>query len=277
MGAADRRTRIGNEALPSTSVPPRDLAAAVVLIPARLASTRLPDKPLADIAGVPMIVHVWRRAVEAALGPVVVACAEPAIAAAITAVGGEAVLVPDDVPSGTDRIWRALARLDPEGRYHTVVNVQGDLPTLDPAALRRVVEPLDRLGTDIATLVSPTDDEAERNATSVVKAVVSFPADEPTLGRALYFTRAPAPWGEGPVWHHIGIYAFRRAAIDRFCTLPASPLERRRRRSGSPSRASPAPTATWPAGRPFPSSSHCPAIRSRTPSQRCARGRPGWP
>jgi 3-deoxy-manno-octulosonate cytidylyltransferase (CMP-KDO synthetase) len=192
-----------------------------------MASTRLPGKPLAPIAGEPMIVHVWRRATEAALGRVVVACGEPEIVQAVAAAGGEAVLVADDVPSGTDRIWLALRTIDPTGTFDTVVNVQGDLPTLDPAALGEVVDPLARLGTDIATLVVPTDDPVERAAPSVVKAVVSFTADDPRLGRALYFTRAPSPWGEGPVWHHIGLYAFTRAAIERFCALPASPLERR--------------------------------------------------
>ncbi|BCX17186.1 MAG: 3-deoxy-manno-octulosonate cytidylyltransferase [Geminicoccaceae bacterium] len=199
----------------------------IVLIPARLASTRLPGKPLATIGGEPMIVLVWRRAVAAGLGRVVVAAAEPEIADAVERAGGEAVLVPDEVPSGTDRIFRALTRLDPDRRYTRVVNVQGDLPTLDPADLARVVEPLDRLGVDIGTLAVATSDPEERVRPNFVKAVVSFSIEDPTLGRALYFTRAPAPTGEGPVWHHIGIYAFTRAALERFCTLPASPLELR--------------------------------------------------
>jgi 3-deoxy-manno-octulosonate cytidylyltransferase (CMP-KDO synthetase) len=202
---------------------------AIVLVPARLASTRLPDKPLAPIAGEPMIVHVWRRACEAGLGRVVVACAEEAIAAAVRAVGGEAVLTDPELPSGTDRINQALARLDPERRFATVVNVQGDLPTLAPAALRRVVEPLERLGTDWATLAVATEDPEECHNPNVVKAVVSLLAEDPTLGRALYFTRATAPSGPGPVLHHIGLYAYRRAALERFCTLPPSPLERRER------------------------------------------------
>lgn len=213
-------------ASPPVLQPPSDTA-TIVLIPARLASTRLPNKPLADIAGLAMIVHVWRRAMESGLGPVVVACADAPIVAAVEAAGGQALLVPDDVPSGTDRIWRALGRLDPERRFTTVVNVQGDLPTLDPTALARVIEPLERLGTDIATLIAPIQDEDERTTTSVVKAVVSFTAEDSGLGRGLYFTRAAAPWGQGPSWHHIGIYAFRRDALDRFCTLKASPLELR--------------------------------------------------
>jgi 3-deoxy-manno-octulosonate cytidylyltransferase (CMP-KDO synthetase) len=199
----------------------------IVLIPARLASTRLPGKPLAEIGGEPMIVLVWRRAVAAGLGRVVVAAAEPEIAHAVARAGGESVLVPEEVPSGTDRIFRALRRLDPERRYDRVVNLQGDLPTLEPADLARVIEPLDRLGVDIGTLAVATCDPEERERPNFVKAVVSFSAEDPTLGRALYFTRAPAPTGEGPVWHHIGVYAFTRAALERFCTLPASPLELR--------------------------------------------------
>jgi 3-deoxy-manno-octulosonate cytidylyltransferase (CMP-KDO synthetase) len=201
----------------------------IVLIPARLASTRLPDKPLAPIAGEPMIVHVWRRAVEADLGPVVVACAEQVIADAVRAAGGEAVLTDPALPSGTDRIHQALGRLDPERRYELVVNVQGDLPVLEPAALRRVVEPIRLLGTDMGTLASPTEDEEERANPNVVKAVASFTEEDPTLGRAIYFTRATAPTGPGPVWHHIGIYAYTRAALERFATLRPSPLERRER------------------------------------------------
>ena len=202
---------------------------AVVLVPARLRSLRLPDKPLADIHGEPMIVHVWRRATEAAVGPVVVACAEAEIAAAVRAAGGEAVLTDPDLPSGTDRIHAALAAIDPGRRFAEVINLQGDLPTLDPRAVRAVLEPLRALGADIGTLVCATTDPADRDSPSVVKAVVSFPPDRPTLGRALYFTRAPAPSGEGPLFHHIGIYAFRRTALERFARLPPSPLERRER------------------------------------------------
>lgn len=201
----------------------------IVLIPARLGSTRLPDKPLAMIAGEPMIVQVWRRAREAKAGPVVVACAEPAIAEAVRAVGGEAVVTDPDLPSGTDRIFAALRSIDPGRRFERVVNLQGDLPTLDPAALHQVLEPLDALGTDIATLANATEDEHERHDPNVVKAVVSFEPLRPRLGRALYFTRATAPSGPGPVWHHIGIYAFTRAALERFAALPPSPLEQRER------------------------------------------------
>lgn len=215
----------------SRSVPHGDdiSSRTIVLIPARLGSTRLPNKPLAEIAGLPMIVQVWRRAREAGVGPVVVACAEPAIADAVRAAGGEAVLTDPDLPSGTDRIFAALRAVDPERRYARIVNLQGDLPTLDPAALRDVLEPLDRLGTDMGTLANATEDEHDRSDPNVVKAVVAFDPTTPLLGRALYFTRATAPTGPGPVWHHIGIYAFTRAALERFAALRPSPLEQRER------------------------------------------------
>lgn len=199
------------------------------MIPARLRSTRLPDKPLALIGGVPMIVHVWRRAREAGVGPVVVACAEPEIAQAVRAYGGEAMLTDPDLPSGTDRIYEALGVLDPERRFARVINLQGDLPTLDPASIRAVLEPLDHLGTDLGTLAVATDDPGERADPNVVKAVIALQPDHPRLGRALYFTRATAPSGDGPVYHHIGIYAYLRDALDRFAGLPPSPLERRER------------------------------------------------
>jgi 3-deoxy-manno-octulosonate cytidylyltransferase (CMP-KDO synthetase) len=201
----------------------------VVLIPARLRSARLPDKPLAEIGGVPMIVHVWRRAREAAVGPVVVACAEPAIAEAVAAHGGESVLTDPDLPSGTDRIFQALGRIDPQRRFARVINLQGDLPSLDPAAIRTVLAPLDQLGTDMGTLAVATENPLERADPNVVKAIIAFDPARPRLGRALYFTRATAPSGDGPLYHHIGIYAFGRDALERFATLPPSPLERRER------------------------------------------------
>lgn len=211
------RSAAGGDTVPQT----------IVMIPARLASTRLPYKPLADIAGRPMIVHVWQRAMEAGIGPVVVACAEPEIARVIEEAGGRAVLTDPELPSGTDRIHQALERLDPEGRFETVVNLQGDLPVLDPSVLERVVEPLEALGADIGTLAAATMEEDERSSPNVVKAVISLPDPKARLARALYFTRAPSPWGSGPVWHHIGIYAFRRTALRRFCGLLPSPLEQR--------------------------------------------------
>jgi 3-deoxy-manno-octulosonate cytidylyltransferase (CMP-KDO synthetase) len=214
---------------PTTGEGPDKSSRTVVLIPARLASTRLPGKPLAAIAGEPMIVHVWRRAMAAGVGPVVVACAEPEIADAVRAAGGEAVLTDPDLPSGTDRIFAALQAIDPERRFERVVNLQGDLPTLDPSALRHVLEPLDALGVEMATLANPTEDPHEVTDPNVVKAVIAFDRERPQLGRALYFTRAIAPAGEGPVWHHIGIYAFRRDVLERFAALPPSPLEKRER------------------------------------------------
>lgn len=214
---------------PIAGASPDNSSRTIVLIPARLASTRLPEKPLARIAGEPMIVHVWRRAVEAGVGPVVVACAEEAIAEVVRAAGGEAVLTDPALPSGTDRIFAALRALDPGRRFERVVNLQGDLPTLDPSALRHVLEPLDALGSEMATLANATEDPHEIADPNVVKAVIAFDPARPQLGRALYFTRASAPWGEGPVWHHIGIYAFRRDVLERFAGLPPSPLERRER------------------------------------------------
>ena len=213
------------------SVKPRAApqSAAVVLIPARLHSSRLPGKPMAPINGEPMIVHVWRRALEADVGPVVVACADAEIRDAIARRGGTALLTPPELPSGTDRIYEALGRIDPERRFGCVVNLQGDLPTLAPAAIRAVARTLDDLGTDIATLAVATDEPREREDPNVVKAVLAIEPDRSRLARALYFTRACAPSGDGPVWHHIGIYAYRRAALERFAQLPPSPLERRER------------------------------------------------
>jgi len=202
----------------------------IVLIPARLASTRLPDKPLADIHGAPMIVHVWRRAMEADVGPVVVACAEAAIAAAVSAAGGRAVLTDPAHASGSDRIFEALQKVDPEGRHDAVVNLQGDLPTLDPALVRAVLAPLAAGPADIATLAVEITEAEERSNPTVVKAAVSFPAGTDTA-RALYFSRCPVPWDGNdaarPLYHHIGIYAYRRAALARFVALPPSPLELR--------------------------------------------------
>lgn len=198
----------------------------LIVIPARLASTRLPNKPLADIHGLPMIVHVWNRAMEAGIGPVVVAAAEPAIVDAVTAAGGTAVLTDPDHPSGSDRIWEAVSRLDPDGRYDAIVNVQGDLPTVEPDTIRAVFEPLGRPGVDIATLAVAITDEAERGNPNVVKAVIELPPGQ-RIGRALYFTRTTAPWGAGDHFHHIGLYAYRRAALERFVALPPAELEKR--------------------------------------------------
>lgn len=196
----------------------------VLLIPARMASTRLPAKPLADIAGLPMIVRVWRQAKAAGLGPVVVAAGEPEIVTVIEKAGGQAVLTDPDLPSGSDRIWAALQILDPDAKHDVVVNLQGDLPALDPVQLRTVVQALSQSGADIATLAAPIDNDADKVNPAVVKAVVAWDASG-KLGRALYFTRATAPAGEGPLFHHVGLYAYRREALESFVALPPSPLE----------------------------------------------------
>jgi len=208
-----------------TNPPPSN---PIIVIPARMASTRLPGKPLADIDGAPMIVHVWRRAVEADIGPVVVAAAEPEVAQAIEEAGGTAVLTRPDHPSGSDRIFEAVSLVDPEGRHDAVVNVQGDLPTVEPEVVRAAFAPLADPRVDIATLAVAITREEERTDPNVVKAVLEL-ADGARCGRALYFTRATAPWGEGPLFHHIGLYAYRRAALERFVTLPPAVLEQRER------------------------------------------------
>jgi 3-deoxy-manno-octulosonate cytidylyltransferase (CMP-KDO synthetase) len=198
---------------------------ALVVIPSRLAATRLPNKPLADIHGTPMVVHVWRRAIEADIGPVVVACGDRAILDAVEAAGGTAVMTDPEHPSGSDRVWEAVRKIDPDGRHDIIVNVQGDLPTLDGALIRRSLDPLAKSSVDIATLVCEIADPAERERPSVVKAVVAWSGQG--IGRALYFSRAAVPTGEGPLYHHIGLYAYRRSALQRFVTLPPAPLEQR--------------------------------------------------
>lgn len=228
----------------------------LILIPARMNATRLPNKPLADIHGVPMIVHVWRRAVESGVGEVWVACDDARILDAVEKSGGRAVLTKPEHPSGSDRIWEAVQKIDPNAAHDTIINLQGDMPTIDPKIVRDVLEPL-AAGYDMATLVTPITNEAEENDPAVVKAVVSFQGLgfgilhsgqknyqdlnqrpslnaecrilTPGLGRALYFTRANAPTGDGPRYHHIGIYAYTRPALKQFVTLPPSPLEKQER------------------------------------------------
>ena len=203
----------------------RRMSSPVVLIPARLAATRLPNKPLADICGEPMIVQVWRRAVEADVGPVVVATDSDEIAAAVRAAGGEAVMTRSDHPSGSDRIHEAVERFDPAGRYDSIINVQGDLPTIEPAPIRAALALLSEPAVDIATIVAVITREDERTNPSVVKAIGTPVGDK--RFRALYFTRATAPTGEGPLYHHIGLYAYRRAALARFVSLKPGTLEQR--------------------------------------------------
>lgn len=197
----------------------------LVLIPARMASTRLPGKPLADIAGMPMIVHVARRAAETGLGRVVVATDTDEIARAVEAHGFEAVMTRADHETGSDRIFEALKTLDPQGKVEIVVNIQGDLPTLDPGIAAAALRPFEDRQVDIATLGVEIVREEEKTNPAVVK-IVGSPLS-PSRLRALYFTRSTAPWGEGPLYHHVGLYAYRRAALERFVALAPSALERR--------------------------------------------------
>jgi len=197
----------------------------LILIPARMASTRLPGKPLADIAGLPMIVPVLRRAEAARLGSVVVACDDEIIATAVEKAGGRAIMTRADHPSGSDRIFEALGVVDPKGRVRIVINVQGDLPTIAPADIAAALVPLNDPAVDIATLAAEIHKTEERTNPNVVKVVGTLVV--PGRLRALYFTRATAPTGDGPLYHHIGLYAYRRAALERFVKLPPSPLEQR--------------------------------------------------
>jgi len=205
---------------------PQSTLRPIVIIPARLASTRLPGKPLADIAGAPMIVHVLRRAQEAAVGPVVVACAEREIVEAVERAGGQAVLTRPDHPSGSDRVQEAVERVDPARRHDVVVNLQGDLPTIDPAVIRAALLPLADPGVDIGSVAYPVTDPAELANPNVTKVAAGF-APGRRVARALYFSRLPIPYGAGEHYHFPGIYAYRRAALARFVALPPTELERR--------------------------------------------------
>ena len=193
----------------------------LIVIPARMASTRLPGKPLAMIGDAPMIVHVLRRAKESGVGRVLVACDHEAIAAAVGNAGGHAILTDPNLPSGSDRVWQAIQTDDAAANHDVIINLQGDVPTLEPRLLAEVLKPLATPAVDIATLVTPITTLAEHTNPSVVKAVVALG------GRALYFTRAAAPHGEGVRYHHIGVYAYRRNTLERFVSLPPSPLEER--------------------------------------------------
>jgi 3-deoxy-manno-octulosonate cytidylyltransferase (CMP-KDO synthetase) len=198
----------------------------LIVIPARMRATRLPGKPMVDIAGEPMIVHVWRRAVAAGAGRVVVAADTDEIVAAVRAAGGEALLTRPEHASGSDRVFEAVARVDPGERAELVVNLQGDLPTLEPRLIRACLDPLASEGPDIATLAAEIAEPEERTNPNVVK-VVGTPLPQAGRLRALYFSRSTAPHGEGPLYHHIGIYAYRRQALQRFVSLKPSPLEER--------------------------------------------------
>ncbi|MFM9849357.1 MAG: 3-deoxy-manno-octulosonate cytidylyltransferase [Hyphomicrobiaceae bacterium] len=201
------------------------MASALTVIPARLQATRLPGKPIADIHGEAMIVHVWRRAMEAEIGRVIVATDSPEIAACVGAAGGEAVMTRADHQSGSDRVFEAVGLADPDGRHGIIVNLQGDLPTVEPRLVRTCLDPLLDGQADIATLGCEITVEEERTNPNVVK-VVGTPLGRGRL-RALYFTRATAPYGDGPLFHHIGMYAYRRRALERFVSLPPSMLEQR--------------------------------------------------
>jgi 3-deoxy-manno-octulosonate cytidylyltransferase (CMP-KDO synthetase) len=201
------------------------MANPIVLIPARMNATRLAGKPLADIHGVPMIVHVWRRAVEADVGPVWVATDDSRVMEAVASAGGKAIMTRSDHPSGSDRIFEALGAVDADGAHDVVVNVQGDLPTIEPSVVRACLAPLAEQAVDIATLATPITREQEKDDPNVVKVIAT--ELDPTRLRALYFTRARAPWGEGRLLHHIGLYAYRRDALRRFVASLPSPLERR--------------------------------------------------
>jgi 3-deoxy-manno-octulosonate cytidylyltransferase (CMP-KDO synthetase) len=210
----------------ATLFPASAICNPVVIIPARLRATRLPGKPLLDVAGEPMIAHVWRRAIDARIGPVFVATDSSEIADAIEKIGGYAVMTRADHASGSDRIAEALGAIDAKGEFDAVINLQGDVPTLEPRLVAACAEALGE-GADIGTLAAEIADTADVTNPNVVKAIGSpLPGG---LLRALYFTRAAAPHGAGPHYHHIGVYAYRRAALDRFVALPPSPLEKRER------------------------------------------------
>ena len=198
----------------------------IVLIPARMASTRLPGKPLADIGGVPMIVRVWQKAVDAGIGPVVVACGEHEIQKAVEAAGGRAVLTNPTLPSGSDRVWAALNAVDRAFEHDLVVNLQGDLPTFDPAYIRAAIDAMVTTGTDIGTCAAEIEDQAEADNPSTVKVVATWDVGG-TRGRVHYFSRSRIPSGKGPWFAHVGIYVFRREALQRFVGLQPSPLELR--------------------------------------------------
>jgi 3-deoxy-manno-octulosonate cytidylyltransferase (CMP-KDO synthetase) len=202
------------------------MASCLIVIPARLKATRLPDKPLADIGGEPMIVHVWRRAVEADCGAVVVATDSEKVHEAIVAAGGRAMMTRPDHVSGSDRVHEAVLAHDPAAKLDLIVNLQGDLPTLDPSLVHACLAALSAGEADIGTIAAQIVREEERTDPNVVK-VIGSPLPGGAILRALYFTRATAPYGAGPLYHHIGIYAYTRRALSRFVSLPPSPLELR--------------------------------------------------
>jgi 3-deoxy-manno-octulosonate cytidylyltransferase (CMP-KDO synthetase) len=199
----------------------------LVLIPARMQATRLPGKPLVEIAGTPMIVHVWRRAVAAGIGPVAVATDSVPIMQVIEQAGGIAIMTRAEHESGSDRIFEAAEILDPHHHHDVIVNVQGDLPTINPHIIAESILPLTDREIDCSTLCALIDREEEKTNPNVVK-IIASPLS-PQHFKALYFTRATAPWGNGPLYHHIGLYAWRRSSLERFVSLSPSALEQRER------------------------------------------------
>jgi 3-deoxy-manno-octulosonate cytidylyltransferase (CMP-KDO synthetase) len=200
------------------------MAQALIVIPSRLSATRLPNKPLADICGKPMILHVWERACRANVGPVIVAAGDPEIRDVVVAAGGVAILTDPSLASGSDRVWAAANLFDPEGAFEQIVNVQGDLPLLDPLLVQEVLKPLAHDAYAIGTVAAPLR-EGEKDKNSVVKIALTVGQDDPHCARALYFSRAPIPLGPGG-WHHIGLYSYRRQALAHMVNLPPSFLEK---------------------------------------------------
>ena len=198
----------------------------VIVIPARMGSTRLPGKPLCDINGQPMIVHVLRRAEQANIGPVVVAVAEEIIAEAVIAAGGNVVMTEPELPSGSDRVWHAVEKFDPSRKYNFVINLQGDLPGINPKTIQAILNPVQSLGCEISTLASEIKENQDCNDKDTVKVVIAF-QNSNKLGTALYFSRVQIPFGQGPFYHHIGIYGYTRDALEKFICLPTSILEKR--------------------------------------------------
>lgn len=199
----------------------------IVIIPARMAATRLPRKPLLDIHGKPMILHVYDRALEADIGHIIVAAGDKEIYDVVRDAGLNAVLTNPELPSGSDRVYQALTIIDPNENYDTIINLQGDLPTIDPVLLSAILSPLKRKEVDISTLASIIHTDDEKMNENVVKVVMSPDNQYENIGRALYFTRATAPWGEGNLLHHIGVYGYQRNALKHFIQLSPSYLEKR--------------------------------------------------
>ncbi len=195
----------------------------IIVIPTRLAATRLPNKPLADINGKPMITHVYERAMAADLGPVLVAAGDQAIVDVITKANGKAVLTDPGLPSGSDRIWAALQQTDPKGLHEVIINLQGDLPDIEPSTLQAILNLMQDSKVDIATAAARIPNLNEAEKPNVVK--VAMHQYGPRSGRALYFSRSLIPHGDGDHWHHIGIYAYRRKALEKFIASPPSALE----------------------------------------------------